>query len=241
MYRVTWRYDLYIRHICWNCPPEKWNGPRSWASRVNELNHRKKIPVIRIPFNSLNQKLHGHSQSREDGNALAKYVRMVESHMRTRRGPRLPLLPSSTPWQPSRKLSFLLTPFLSCSPLSLALSPCPRYPFCLCKARASKVVSSAFGRLIALAYSTKFGRAVPLSGTTQEFSLCLLADRAPLIHLNARWMPSLSERRCTWRTTDGPHYRQKALKDCLVITTVCYRIRWYNLPTTEVDIRSRGS
>jgi len=117
--------------------------------------------------------------------------RMVESHMHIRRSLQHPLLSSSMPWQPNRKLSFLLSLFSPILP-SLALLPCtPRYPFCLCKARAGKVVSSAFGRLIALAYSTKFGHAVLLSGEEQEFSPSSsflprrLLWRSSLIHLNA--------------------------------------------------------
>lgn len=110
---------------------------------------------------------------------------MVESHMRARRQPRrIRLLPSSTPWQPSPGSSYPFS-LLSSLPSPYHRVRGPRYPFCLCKARASKVVSSAFGRLIALAYSTKFGRAVPLSGTTQEFSdprPSLRADRQRSSH-----------------------------------------------------------
>lgn len=58
-------------------------------------------------------------------------------------------------------------------------------PFRFCKARAGKVVSSAFGRLIALAYSTKFGRAVPLSGTTQE-----LSTLSPTVTFRSRSSPN---------------------------------------------------
>lgn len=126
------------------------------------------------------------------------------------------------------------------SPLSLSPHPLPSIHvslvcrFCLCKARAGKVVSSAFGRLIALAYSTKFGRAVPLSGTDARVlhhphlylppSLHPTVSSTPtvyasLIHLNAHWMPSLSEHRCTRRTIDEPHaLTVEVLKDCFVIT-----------------------
>lgn len=169
-----------------NRPSEIWYRLRSWVIRVSELHHRKKNLIVRILFYSLNQEL--RSQNRKDGNASAAYVRMVESHMRTldailpRSASVTDLVDAVATNQPSRKLSFLLSLF-SPIPLSHAVLPCPRYPFCLCKARAGKVVSSAFGRLIALAYSTKFGRTVPLSGTTQEFSTLVLAPsrRSPAL------------------------------------------------------------
>lgn len=88
---------------------------------------------------------------------------MVTLHMRTRHDPQLPLLPSSATHLTERAPALVpLIPFLFHLPTT-HVSLVHR-PFCLCKARAGKVVSSAFGRLIALAYSTKFGRAVPLSG-----------------------------------------------------------------------------
>lgn len=85
---------------------------------------------------------------------------MVTLHMRTRHDLASVLLPSSATNLTERAP---LIPFLLLLP-SIQIS-LVRRPFCFCKARAGKVVSSAFGRLIALAYSTKFGRAVPLSGT----------------------------------------------------------------------------
>lgn len=104
---------------------------------------------------------------------------MVTSHMRTRHDPQLPLLPSSATHLTERAPALVpLIPFhLPTTHVSLV-----RRPFCLCKARAGKVVSSAFGRLIALAYSTKFGRAVPLSGTDARVLHPHLYPRPPSLH-----------------------------------------------------------
>lgn len=130
--------------------------------------------------------------------------------------PPLPLPPSPA----TNRKSTVLVPLIP-SPLLLPSIHVSlvRRPFCLCKARAGKVVSSAFGRLIALAYSTKFGRAVPLSGTDARVlhhphpylapslhpTVSSTPTDASLIHLNAHWMPSLSGHRCTRRTIDEPH------------------------------------
>lgn len=109
----------------------------------------------------------------------------------------LPTVYERTPY-PSTETLFLFLLFHHSPPSPLPLSPCPcpststssflsPHQYFHLRRKAShtdlqtlalqsapgKVVSSAFGRLIALAYSTKFGRAVALSSRrTLEFSVC---------------------------------------------------------------------